>query len=458
MNRSATTLVEEVEAYAHLFDAVSVGGRFEDSASDGPIRLSSDPQLLQACTAASRARRLMEAEQVKLAGEIAERSDRIRNEPLAARMGASGPADLVAQTAGVPREQAWAMIRVAEAIRPRESLSGGALPAERPHVAAAFEAGLLDLTVAAALVRTLRTVAPALSSAEVLELERQLVDRTQEGYTADELLAFLRRVPTHANPEGIGRRFDAQVAAASVTKRNLDNGLTRWVLDLDALTNGFFQAALDANTSIRRFRLEMGDGPHLDEDDRRPLAKRRVDGVARMAKRAVKDDDGQVCGTAVTLLVTMTEEALRTGAGAATILGCNEDIPASVARMLAAEAEIIPVVLGGRSQVLDFGTGRRFFSEAQRRAMALRDQGCAGPCCDNPLAWCDAAHIRPAGYGRTSIDNGILLCWRCHLLLDEHGWQVDRDDGRWWWTPPPWIDPTGRRRPGGPIPPVPAAA
>ena len=86
--------------------------------------------------------------------------------------------------------------------------------------------------------------------------------------------------------------------------------------------------------------------------------------------------------------------------------------------------------------------------------MALRDRGCAGPCCDNPLAWCDAAHIQPAGYGPTSVENGILLCWRCHLLLDKHGWQVEREDERWWWTPPPWVDATGTRRPGGPIPPL----
>jgi 5-methylcytosine-specific restriction protein A len=132
-----------------------------------------------------------------------------------------------------------------------------------------------------------------------------------------------------------------------------------------------------------------------------------------------------------------------------------DSISAGTARMLAAEAEIIPVVLGGKSQPLDLGTGRRFFTEAQRRAMIARDGGgCAGPCCDAPSSWCDAAHIRPAGYGPTSIDNGLLLCWRCHLLLDAHGWQVERTDGRWWWTPPPWIDPTGRKRPGGRIPMV----
>jgi 5-methylcytosine-specific restriction protein A len=207
---------------------------------------------------------------------------------------------------------------------------------------------------------------------------------------------------------------------------------------------------------MKRPLLDTGDDPQVDPatDDRRPLAQRRVDGLRLLAKKALKMDDGQVGGTAVTMLVTITEQALRTGLGTAQLPDCGTEITASVARMLAADAEIIPVVLGGKSQPMDLGVGRRFFSEAQRRAMAIRDGGCVGPSCDVPPSGCDGAHIRPAGYGRTSLDNGVLLCWRCHLLHDQHGWQLERTDSRWWWTPPPWVDPSGRKRPGGRIPPL----
>ena len=179
-----------------------------------------------------------------------------------------------------------------------------------------------------------------------------------------------------------------------------------------------------------------------------------MDGIRLLAKKALKVDDGQVGGTAVTLLVTMTEDALKTGLGMAQLPDCGSEIPGSIARLLAADAEIIPVVLGGKSQPLDLGLGRRFFSMAQRRAMVIRDGGCVGPACDAPPSWCDGAHIRPAGYGPTDLDNGVLLCWRCHLLLDVQGWHLERIDHRWWWTPPPWIDATGRKRPGGRIPPL----
>jgi 5-methylcytosine-specific restriction protein A len=454
MNRNAEAVIEQASAYTSLFDRVSLGGRFEDAASDGAIRLVSDQELLRAAASVSRLIRLAEAERVKLAGEIARRSEGPDESSLAKQSGATSAADLVAQLAGMPREQSASVVTLASGVRPREGLTGEPLPPARPFVAAALAAGKLDVTVAAALARAVKKVEGGLIPAEVDEFERQLVERAQEGYTADELIRHFRTAPAYAWPEGNGPRDGGQAAQAQVSKRVLDNGLTRWVLDLDDLTNGFFETALAANTSMRRSVLELEDGPKPDEDDRRPLKRRRVDGVRLVAKKALKVDDGQVAGTAVTMLVTISEDALRTGVGTATIPECLGTISAATARMLAAEADIIPVVLGGRSQVLDLGTGRRFFSEAQRQAMALRDGGCVGPCCDAPLSWCDAAHRTPAGYGPTAIDNGLLLCWRCHVLHDKHGWQVEREGSRWWWTPPPWIDPTGTRRPGGRIPPL----
>src|SRR4051812_6936291 len=454
MNRNAAALIEQVEAYASLFDRVSVGDRFDGASSAGPIRVTSDAELLEATSAVARVIRLAQAEQVQLTGEIARRSE-VRDETsLAKTMGTTGPTELVAQVSGMTRDEAGSLVRFADAVRSREALTGDVLPPTRACVAEAFAVGNLDLTVAQALVRTLRKVDSGFAPFEVDDLERQMIARTQEGYTADELLGWFRQVPSFAHPEGNGPRDENAAANASVTMRRLENGLTRWTLDLDPLTNGFFTTALEANTAERRNLLVESDQPVLDaaEEDHRPLKRRRVDGVRLLSKRAIKSDDGQQAGTAVTMLVTIDETALRTGIGAATLPGCMDIISAATARMLAADAEIIPVVLGSKSQVLDLGTGTRFFTEAQRRVMALRDGGCAGPNCDAPLAWCDGAHIRPAGYGPTSIENGILLCWRCHLLLDQHGWQVERTAERWWWTPPPWIDRTGRKRPGGRIP------
>lgn len=444
MNRTAEALLEETDAYVRL--------------ADGAGRLASDQALLHRLAAAAKLRRLAQAEETALAGEIARRSEN-REDSLARKQGASSAANLVSQLTGMPRTTAATVVATGEAFRPREAITGEALPATCPQIAAAFAAGPLDPEVAAAMRRTLAKCAPGLAPWELDRLERQLLDTAAEGWAPDDLLGWLKRVPEHANPNGGGPDPSEPTPVATVKRRELRNGLVRWVMDLDTLTDGFLKTAVDANTAKRRPILVTPDQSDAAEaQDRRPLDQQWVDSLRLVAKKALKVDDGQVAGTAVTLLVTMTEEALRTGLGTAELPDCGTQTSASVARMLAADAEIIPVVLGGASQPLDLGTGRRFFSEAQRRAMAVRDGGCAGPGCDAPPSWCDGAHIKPAGHGPTSLDNGLLLCWRCHLLHDEQGWQVEREDGRWWWTRPPWVDPTGRRRPGGRIPPVSTAA
>lgn len=461
MNRDAITLIEEVDAYVHALDRVSVNGRFDDAGSAGPIRLLTDDELLDAQRRTARLSRLIAAEGVKVAGEIARRSE-TRDGGLAARLGAVNATALVSELSGSTRAAAGAAVRLGRVTRPQVDDDGLPSSPKRPHLARAVASGRLPLEIADAIRRMLGTLAQLVPADELDSLEAVIVEKALEGEQADRFLDWLRTVPNQIDPRGAEEREKDLVDAATVRRMRLQNGLTRWTMDLDPLTDGLFATALDANTARARVQLRTPDEPapipQATEHERKSLDKRRVDGLRLLAKKVVKVDDGQVGGTAVTLLVTMTEEALVSGIGAAQLPDRQSEISASTARMLAADAEIIPVVLGGESRPLDLGTGRRFFTEAQRRAMAVRDGGCAGICGGAPPSWCDGAHIRPAGYGSTSVDNGVLLCWHCHQLLDEHGWQISRRDGRWWWTPPPWIDPTGTPRPGGSIPPLRPAA
>jgi hypothetical protein len=170
---------------------------------------------------------------------------------------------------------------------------------------------------------------------------------------------------------------------------------------------------------------------------------------------------------------------LLTALGAARLDGIDEPISAAAARRLAANAELIPQVLGGPSEVLDQGTGRRFFTEVQREAMATRDQGCLWPGCTAPPSWCEAAHRLPwFGDHPTNLDNGLLLCAYHHHPrptaatrtasvrrnrrrgpnYDNDGWTMRWDgDGIPWFTPPPHVDARRRPRPGG-RPPLPRVA
>jgi hypothetical protein len=120
----------------------------------------------------------------------------------------------------------------------------------------------------------------------------------------------------------------------------------------------------------------------------------------------------------------MTLETLLGGLKAAQ-LDTGTMISPGLARKLACEAGVIPVVLGGKSQPLDVGRRRRFHTKAQRIAMAVRDKGCAAEGCERPGSWCHAHHLTPwAQGGGTSVKDGVLLCPRHHTLAHHQDYEL----------------------------------
>jgi 5-methylcytosine-specific restriction protein A len=128
--------------------------------------------------------------------------------------------------------------------------------------------------------------------------------------------------------------------------------------------------------------------------------------------------------------------------------------PASL-RMLACDAAVVPVVLGGAGQPLDVGRATRTIPDGLRRAVAVRDGGCAR--CGRPPSWCEVHHILPWEQGgETKLANLVMLCRVCHRLVHHAGWDVRLVGGCAEFVPPAWIDPLRhpRRRP----PPLPVPA
>ncbi|MBP2337623.1 hypothetical protein JOF41_003801 [Saccharothrix coeruleofusca] len=144
--------------------------------------------------------------------------------------------------------------------------------------------------------------------------------------------------------------------------------------------------------------------------------------------------------------VTVGFDALRRGTGHAR-LDDGRHLSAAQARRLACDAKVIPVVLGGRSEVLDLGRARRTVSLAQRRALHARHGGCAFPGCHRPSTWCDAHHVRHwADGGPTDLDNLVLLCRRHHTLVHHTEWRITLVDGVPAVIPPRHVDPAQRPR------------
>ena len=195
--------------------------------------------------------------------------------------------------------------------------------------------------------------------------------------------------------------------------------------------------------------------------DGRTLAQIGADAIVDLARHGLGCDDGPAALASTTVVVRMTLDQLRSELGAVSIDGTDESIPASVARRLAAEAEVIPMVLGGPSEVLDLGRARRLFTRAQRLAFAERDGGCAWRDCPRPPAHAEAHHLRwwMRDGGATNLNNGILLCTAHHHRVHRDGWQIRVDRGEVWFIPPSTVDIYRRPRRGGrsPDPSLPSA-
>ena len=169
-----------------------------------------------------------------------------------------------------------------------------------------------------------------------------------------------------------------------------------------------------------------GDDPRGQErenpDDRRPYAMQFASGFASFLEHIDPQRLPLHGGDATTVMVTIDLDSLAERAGAAGVATIDDEpISAASVRRLACMAKIIPVVLGGKSEILDMGRARRLYDRAQRRALRRLHPRCRARGCRIKATWCEAHHLeRPwADGGRTDLADGTLLCpWHHHRAHD----------------------------------------
>jgi hypothetical protein len=155
------------------------------------------------------------------------------------------------------------------------------------------------------------------------------------------------------------------------------------------------------------------------------------------------DNGGQRPQVVVTVPFDLLDQQLGIG-----MLDTGGRLSPTQVRQLACDAQLIPAVLGGDGQVLDLGRTRRLITGALRRALEVRDRGCAFPGCDRPPRWCDGHHIAAwVDGGPTTLDNSVLLCGHHHRIIHRGHWIVRLGaDGLPEFIPPTYIDPQQRPR------------
>jgi hypothetical protein len=193
---------------------------------------------------------------------------------------------------------------------------------------------------------------------------------------------------------------------------------------------------------------ELRAGREEPDVDSRTLPQRRADAAERIFRHSVTCTAREGLPVA-TMVVRVSLDDLRAGHGVASIDGVLEPISVGTARILAAYSNIIPAVLGGRSEILDMGRAQRLFTRSQRLALVERDDGCAWGGCSSPPAYAEAHHLEWwSRGGETDLSNGIMLCSFHHHRIHDDGWEIEVREQVPYFIPPPWV-PDGRPRRGG---------
>ena len=159
----------------------------------------------------------------------------------------------------------------------------------------------------------------------------------------------------------------------------------------------------------------------MGERDPRPPAARRADALLDLVLRAVGAPVGVPRQAKSMLVLTIGLETLEGRCRGAGLTSFGEVLTADTVRRLACDAQVVPVVLGTRGEVLDQGEAIRLFNRAQLRHLWMRDRHCTFPGCRKPAAWTDAHHLLHWTHGGpTDIWNAALLCRAHHTVVHNH--------------------------------------
>jgi hypothetical protein len=371
-----------------------------------------DAELVAAVEATHRHVSAAHAAALRLVAEVDQRG-------LAADAGSPTTAALLTARVQLPVGQARAEVRLAHTLR------------GRPAIAQALASGSVNVEHARVITAALDTLPAAVDETTRSEAEQRLLQHAERftprtvGRIAKHLVAVLDPdgPPPEDRPPAEPEYF--------LHLRTCADGAAEGEFRVDPVTAVALTALVDAWSAPRPSTVE---GP-----DARPAGRRRADALAQLVRLAAASEQPVPGHGRPTIAVTTSLAELRDGLP---VLGADDEtLTAAVVRRMACDAGVIPVVLGSRGEVLDVGRRQRTVPVGMRRALIVRDRGCAFPQCDRPPGWTDAHHVIPWSQGgATSLANLVLLCGHHHDTVHHRGWSVHMgDDCRPAFTPPAWL-------------------
>jgi hypothetical protein len=356
-------------------------------------------------------------------------------------------ARLLEHLADVPKSAAEHVVKRARALNPGQNLDGSPIPALAPATGVAASGSALSNPMIDVIVDVVKQV------------PSEQRDRVEQ-----DLLAFAEDAG-HKQVAALGTRILAHLDPDGSEPDDTEPGTPTRELSLRRKRSGIWelQGKFDDETGTRASAIldSLAERRTSDEGaDFRSPQERYGDAFSDVIDLALNAPDLPMqAGERAHVMVTASLEDLKTGVGKA-ILGDTGTMSAAEARIHACDCKLIPAVLGEKSEPLDLGRFRRLISPGLRRALYLRDRGCAFPGCHRPPRHCQGHHIREwADGGPTDLANLVLMCAHHHRLLHRSGWEVRiATDGLPEFLPPIFLDKQRKPRRNNLHQPLPIAA
>jgi hypothetical protein len=169
----------------------------------------------------------------------------------------------------------------------------------------------------------------------------------------------------------------------------------------------------------------------------RPMARKEATGralIQLLTNAPGPTDPGRGTATpGVTMSVLIDQRTLTHGAHPDTICehADGSRIPVDVAREIACNATLIPILTNSSGVVLDMGRSQRWATANQRRALEAMYATCAITACETPVTECHDHHITYWEHGGTTdLANLLPVCEHHHRWIHANNPMVSLDQQR----------------------------
>ncbi|MGY6650770.1 DUF222 domain-containing protein [Amycolatopsis sp. TRM77291] len=355
--------------------------------------------------------------------------------------GHGSTASWFAELAGLSRAEAGAVVKRAVALNPTRNLDGTEAAAVAPATAAVAAEGLVGDERIDQILEILKRL-PADTSVEDRAVAEKILADLAPNAGPHQLVDAEAKLLGWLDPDGNEPQDPKpKEPRREITLERRRDGFWKLTGLLDDETGARTAAALEAYAQPRPVD-EFGQA------DLRMKCERLGDAWAELLDLAIAcPDQPGTSGYRTLVHVTIGLDELKSGLGTA-CLDFVGTMTAREARLAACDCLMLPVVMSAAGEPLDVGRLRRFVTPGQRRALNIRDGGCAFPGCHRKPKNCHAHHIvHWADDGPTDLRNLVLLCGFHHRLIHHGDWEVRMAaDGLPEFIPPQYRDPLRQPR------------